>query len=64
MAAEDSASQTASWYGAQGPSEMRSPCEVAAGVRAVTRQQVIEAAKTLALDTVFTLTPEEKEATV
>ncbi|MBQ4618075.1 MAG: insulinase family protein [Clostridia bacterium] len=64
MAAEDSASQTASWYGAQGPSEMRSPSEVADGVRAVTREQVIEAAKTLALDTVFTLTPEEKEATV
>lgn len=58
---EDSPAATAAWYSAQGPDAMRSPAEVANGVRAVTRVQVIEAANTLTLDCVYTLTPEEQE---
>ena len=58
---EDSPSATAAWYSAQGPEAMRSPADVADGVRAVTREQVIEAANTLTLDCVYMLTPEGKE---
>ncbi len=63
MAADDSAVQTAAWYGAEGPTELRSPAEVADGVRRVTRAEVIEAAKTITPDTVYTLIPAQKEET-
>ncbi len=60
-ASEDSPSATAAWYGAQGPDAMRTPAAVADGVRRVTREQVIEAANTLTLDCVYTLTPVGEE---
>lgn len=63
MGTQDSASSTAEWYSAQGPYRLRSPEEVMDGVRAVTREQVIEAANTLKVDCVFTLTPAKKEET-
>lgn len=59
--AGDSASATAEWYSAQGPYTMRSPEDVIEGIRRVTREQIVEAAKTLVHDCVFTLTPCEKE---
>ncbi len=62
--AGDSASATAEWYSAQGPAGLRTPEEVADGVRAVTREQILQAAATLAHDCVFTLTPVKKEANV
>lgn len=61
MGAQDSAGATAEWYSAQGPDAMRSPADVAAGIRAVTREQVLEAANTICHDCVFTLTPIAKE---
>ncbi len=60
---EDSASSTAQWYLSQGCERARAPHEVAEAIRAVTREQVVEAAKLLTLDCVYTLTPEKKEET-
>ena len=62
--AEDSASAMADWYSVQGPNRVRSPQETAESMRAVTREQVIAAANTVVLDSVFTLTPTAKEETV
>lgn len=64
MAAEDSASATAGWYSMQLPGQYRSPSQVIESVREVTREQVLEAAATITLDCIFTLTPAEKEETV
>ncbi|MBR5134618.1 MAG: insulinase family protein [Clostridia bacterium] len=61
MGAQDSAGATADWYSAQGPDALRTPEDVADGIRAVTREQVIAAAATIMPDCVFTLTPQEKE---
>ncbi len=61
MGADDSAAQTAAWYGAEGPYEFRTPAEVADGIRKVTRDEVIAAANTVMLDTVYSLIPEKKE---
>lgn len=61
MGAQDSAGVTAEWYSTQGPDRLRTPEEVMDGIRAVTREQVIAAAKTITHDCVFTLTPAEKE---
>ncbi len=58
---EDSPAATAAWYSAQGPDAARSPADVAKGIRAVTREEVIAAANTLTLDCVYTLTPAQKE---
>ncbi len=64
MGAQDSAGVTAEWYSAQGPDRLRTPEQVMDGIRAVTREQVIAAAKTITHDCVFTLTPSRKEETV
>lgn len=64
MGAQDSAGATAEWYSAQGPDRLRTPEQVMDGIRTATREQVIEAAKTITLDCVFTLTPNGKEETV
>ncbi len=61
--AGDSAAATAEWFSAQGPEGFRSPEDVIEGIRRVTREQIIEAAKTLQYDSVFTLTPHGKEET-
>ncbi len=62
MAAQDSAYATAGWYSAQGNgSVLRSPEQVAQAVRAVTRQQVLDAAATIVPDCAYMLTPTEKE---
>ncbi len=63
MGVQDSASATAEWYSAQKPNRHRTPEQAMQAIRAVTREQVIEAANTLTLDCVFTLTPDGKEET-
>jgi len=62
MGASDSPSTLADWYIAQGPDRLRSPEELAERLRTVTREQIVEAANTLTLDCVYTLTPDGKEA--
>ena len=61
MGASDSPAATADWYVTQGPDRLRSPEDMAKAIRNVTREQVIEAARTLTLDCVYTLTPTRKE---
>ncbi len=61
--AGDSAATTAEWFSAQGPDGMRSPEDVIEGLRKVTREQIIDVANDLRFDSVFTLTPHEKEGT-
>ncbi len=61
MGAADSPAATADWYVTQGPDRLRSPEELAASIRTITREQVIEAAATIAVDCVYTLTPPEQE---
>lgn len=63
ISVEDSASTTAQWYFSQGIDRARTPQEVVAAVRAVTREQVAAAAQTLLVDCVYTLTPDAKEET-
>ena len=63
MGIQDSSGMIEEWYSSQGPDRLRSPEQVMDGIRAVTREQVIEAAKTIAHDCVFTLTPDRKEET-
>ena len=63
LGAQDSASVTAEWYSAQGPDRLRTPEEVMDGIRAATREQIVEAANTIRLDCVFTLTPNGTEET-
>ncbi len=61
MGASDSPAATADWYVTQGPDRLRSPDEMAEAIKLVTREQVIEAASTLTLDCVYTLTPTQRE---
>lgn len=58
----DSPSALSSWYSSQVTDpEILTPEQFAEGARKVTARQVMEAARIYALDTVFTLSPEEVE---
>lgn len=60
---EDSAASTAAWYASQTMNaHLRTPAEVAASVRGITREQVLAAAGTIGSDCMVTLLPKEGEA--